>query len=235
MADLAGLYDKLLNSETLAYLAAELENMLRTKGRAGEKRLLELREDALALKQDLIALSIKEEKLQKGSGHRVLLAALEHAWDLPDARHRLWETASRIEKLLEQAQAVHQAKAQFFMTRIVSAAGLFVFVHELIGALANAYTMNEYERLMVIAGKLGASPSKLAEIQSNAGLSDLFDWSAIAAWVVIFVGAMAYAGIQYYGSQRVPRLPRPRRLHGISGGVAAQNSVNSHLAEDRLK
>ena len=86
-----------------------------------------------------------------------------------------------MEELLDQSQALNQAKGQFFMTRIVSAAGLCVFVHELIGAVANVYTMNEYERLMLVAEKLGVEPMHLAELQRNSDLSDVFDWSAIAA------------------------------------------------------
>ena len=113
-----------------------------------------------------------------------------------------------IEEMLEQAQAVHQARGQFFMTRIVSAAGVFVFVHELIGAIATVVTMNEYERLLIISERLGVDGAKLLELQQNSELSDVFDWSAVAAWCVIFAGALALAWRKYQGV-RVAASERP--------------------------
>ena len=222
VAKMADDYDVLLKTDRLAGLATELQTMLGAKGRAGEKRLLQLRESTLALKQDLISLAIREDALQKGTGHRALLDALAQAWDLPDARHRLWDTAGRMEELLDQSQALNQARGQFFMTRIVSAAGLCVFVHELIGAVANVYTMNEYERLMLVAEKLGVEPMHLAELQRNSDLSDAFDWSAIAAWLVIFAGALALAWRKYRGDLGMSDLTQPRLPLGQADSPAKQ-------------
>ena len=193
MAEVAGRYEAILTTERLAGLAEELKAVLAARGRAGERRLLDLRMSALALKQELIELGVQEEQVHRGAGHRALLEALEQAWDLPDARHRLWETVAHIEELLEQAQQVHQAKTQFLMTKIVSAAGAFVFVHELIGAVANVMTMNEFERLAIVAEKLGVAPDKIAELQRNAQLSDNFDMGVIAAAIGIFVAAACWA------------------------------------------
>jgi hypothetical protein len=158
-----------------------------------------LRRSTLSLKRELIELSVLEEQVHRGAGHRALLEALEQAWDLPDARHRLWETVAHIEELLEQAQEVHQAKAQFLMTKIVSAAGLFVFVHELIGAVANVALMNEYERIATVAEKLGVAPEKLAELRHNAQLSDNLDMSVIVAAIGIFAAAAGWALHRYFG------------------------------------
>jgi len=199
MAEVASGYDALLHNERLSGLCTELKEIQAARGRAGERRLLALRTSALALKQELIELGVKEEQVQSGPGHRALLEAIDVAWDLPDARHKLWETGSHIEELLEQAQQVHQAKAQFLMTKIVSAAGAFVFIHELIGAVANVMTMNEFERLSIVAEKLGASADKVAELQRNGQLSDRFDLSIVAAAVGIFVASVGWAWYRYQG------------------------------------
>jgi hypothetical protein len=202
MAVVAGRYEAILNAERVAALADELKANLAAGGRAGERRLLNLRRSALALKQELIELGVLEEQVHRGAGHRALLEALEQAWDLPDARHRLWETVAHIEELLEQAQQVHQAKAQFLMTKIVSAAGLFVFVHELIGAVANVALMNEYERLAILAERLGVAPEKLTELQRDAQLSANFDVGVIAAAIGIFAAATVWALHRYLGRGR---------------------------------
>jgi len=132
-----------------------------------------------------------------------------------------------MEELLDQSQALNQARGQFFMTRIVSAAGLFVFVHELIGAVANVYTMNEFERLMLVAEKMGVKPMHLAELQRNSDLSDAFDWSAIAAWLVIFAGALALAWRKYRGARDVSDIVRPQLPLGQTHSPAKQKIISS--------
>lgn len=226
MAQVADAYDQLLHTGTLRKLDQELRRLLDANGRAGEKQLLALRQATLALKQQLIGLALQEEQARQGRGHRALLDALEQAWDLSDARYRLWDTASRMEELLQQAQAVHQARSHFLMTHIVSAAGAFVFVHELIGVLANVWTMNEFERLAMVATKLGVEPAQVAELLRNASLSDAFDWGAVAACALILTGALAMAGRKWWGSSQSaptatpnarPARRRPRRRNRARG------------------
>ena len=227
MAEVAGRYEAILTTERLAGLAEDLKAVLAARGRAGERHLLDLRRSALALKQELIELGVQEEHVHRGAGHRALLEALEQAWDLPDARHRLWETVAHIEELLEQAQQVHQAKTQFLMTKIVSAAGAFVFVHELIGAVANVMTMNEFERLAIVAGQIGVGPEKIAELQHNAQLSDNFDMGVIAAAIGIFAGAATWAWLRYRGADRAANIKLKLKASDHFGGCAGQEFLRT--------
>ena len=201
LAELADTYRGLLSGPELVSLMAAEQRVLAQAERVGLRRATALRGRVLAMKARLSALAAREATLPPARGAAELQQALEAAWGLPEARHRLWEAVTHLDEVLTQAQAVMQERRQFFSTAVISLAGLFFVLRDGMAVVANVLTMNEFERLLPSAIKLQVDPQAIAALRQSSELSDRFDLATLVAMVVVFAGGLVLALWRYFGAR----------------------------------
>ena len=222
MATLAHGYRELLRPGTVAELLDELGQVLADVGRIGARRVFLLRERILAVKTRLTALSVQEEDLRQRAAHCQLVEAVEKAWDLPDVRHRLWDSIGRMEELLAQAQSLAIERSRYLTAAILSAAGVVLVAREGIDAMSGALTMDPYEVAIPIAQRMGVPPATLEAMHASAGIAAMVDAITIAACAAILLAGLGLGIWRYL--RNGSRKPAPPAAAPAGGAASPQGA-----------